>query len=183
MAKRKADVIKVDFAQEEGGGRARVPEGDYRLKVAKVKHTTSERSGNPMLVWTFQIVGGNHDGKNIVDNTVLVPKALFRLRQLLEALGVNVPKRMVSLPLKKLVGKELGANLVDGEPYGERNRVSSEVNEYMSLDVLEQEEAEDEDEDEEEEDLEDEDEDDDEDEEEDEDEDDDELEEVDLDEL
>jgi len=189
--KSSGDSVKVDFSKVKDGGRTRLPEGNYRLKVLSVKQDEAQ-SGNPMLVWTFAIVGGKHDGKKIVDRTMLLPKSLWVLRNLMEAMGLKVPKKMVELPLKKFKGKELGAAIVDGEEYN--NRVSSEVGDYITLDALEEEDEEEDDDfeddeddededdlDEEEDDL-DEDEDDD-DEDEDEDDDEEDLEELELDDL
>lgn len=129
----KAGVVEVDFSGvKDGGGGVRVPEDDYHMKIASVKQDISEKSGNAMLVFQFAFVDKKFAKKGTVrDNIVLGEKSLWRLRDLLEAVGVSVPKKTVQLPIKKLVGKELGITLVDGEPY--RGRIKSEVGDYLSL--------------------------------------------------
>jgi hypothetical protein len=137
----------VDFTDvESGGGRVRVPEGDYRVSVASVKQETA-KSGNEMLVWEFEFEGGKAKGKSIRDYTVLQPNALWKLKQLLEALGIDVPsKRIDFIPLmKKLKGKELGITVVD-EEY--ENKISSKVSDYIDLETLSDFDAGDDDEDE-----------------------------------
>lgn len=174
MAKRKAGVVEIDFGHEDakgGGGRVRLPEGEYKARISGVKQEEAQ-SGNQMLVWTLQITEGKHKGKKIIDRTVLVPKALFRLRMLLEACGKTVPEKAIKLKYRDYVGEDVGIVLEDDEYEG---RISSTVAEYVSLDVIDDEQEDDEDYDDEEE--EDDEEDDDEDEEEE------DLEEVDLDEL
>lgn len=141
MAKRtkKAGVLSVDFSNvKEGGGGVRMPENDYHLKIASVKEDISEKSGNPMLVIQFGFVdkkAAKKAGGTIRENFVLQEKSLWKLRDLLEAVGVKVPKRTVQIPIKKLVGKELGGTIVDDEPYN--GRIKSKIADYMTLDDFE----------------------------------------------
>lgn len=156
-----AKPLAVDFSKvESGGGRIRIPEGDYRVKVAAVKQQES-KAGNQMLVWDFEFVEGKAKGKKIRDRTVLTAEALWKLKQLLEAMGIAVPSKKVALNFAKYLGKELGITVVDDEYEG---KVSSKVADYISLDILDNvdDDEEDEDEDEVEDDDEDEDEDEDE---------------------
>lgn len=184
MAKRKKDqTIKVDFSKAGQGGRPRLPEGEYIVKITKVEYKKAS-TDNPMLVWTFEITEGKYAGKKIMTNTMLMEKSLWVLRNLIEATGTKVPEKVVNLPIQKFVGKELGITLIDGEPYGDRNRISSEVADFLAADVVrsggvdDDEEDYDEDEDEEDEDEVDEDEEEDEDDDEEED-----LDEMDLEDL
>lgn len=129
-------VVKVDFRDSgDSGGRTRVPEDDYLLKCEKIELTESKSSGNPMLVWTWVISEGKFKGKKLVDRTVLDKKSIWKLRQILEAGGHEVPEKVVSLRYDKYVGMEVGATVVDGEPYN--NRIKSEIADYVSTDVLE----------------------------------------------
>lgn len=128
----------VDFTDvESSGGRVRVPEDDYRAKVLSVKQETA-KSGNEMLVWEFEIRSGDKKakGKKIKDYTVLQANSLWKLKGLLEAIGVSVPqKKLDILPiLKKVKGKELGITVID-EEY--ENKISSKVSDYLDLDALE----------------------------------------------
>lgn len=181
VGKKKAGVLKVDMRKEEsGGGRFRVAEGDYRFKLKKVESGTSENSGNPMLIWYWEGVEGKVEGKILKDYTTLTPKSLWKVRSILEALGMDVPKKVISIPLKKLVGKEVGITLGDDEPY--EGKIKSRAMDYIDIETFESSDVDDEDEDEDDDDDEDEDEEDD-----DEDDDDDEeevsLEDLDEDEL
>jgi len=185
MAKAKstksAATIQVDFTDvPEGGGRTRVPEGDYKVRVKAVKPERS-KSDNSMLVWTFEGVEGKLKGKSITDYTPLTAKALWKLRNLLNAMGIKVPPKKIGLDPKKLVNRELGITLVDDEYEG---RTSSKVADYLDLDALTGDDVDDE-EDEETEDTDDDEESDDDDDEKDSDDDDaeDNLEELDLDEF
>jgi len=174
-----SNVISIDFSKEEesGGGRVRYPEGDYHVKIIKAKATRSSEKDTPGIEVTFKILEGKKKNKQMTDTLWLTPKSLRRVRLLLEAVGVKVPKSAVNLPLKKLSGKTLWVELQDEERegYDTRSRVAFEG--FMSeaeYEAAEDEEDEDEDDDDlEDDDDEDEDDDDDDDEDEDDDEDDD----------
>lgn len=132
MAK-SGDLIVADFSKEEGGGRRpRVPEGDYRVKVKEVKSDTS-KEGNRMYVWTFVGLDGKLKGKEIRDYTTVTPKSLWKLRSVLEAIGIDVPKSAVRLKSRDVVGKELGITVNDDEYNG---RVSSKIADYIDLETL-----------------------------------------------
>lgn len=127
-----AKPLNVDFSGVESSGRVRVPEDDYRVRVDTVKQQES-KAGNQMLVWDFEITKGKFAGKKLRDRTVLTKESLWKLKQVLEAMGVTVPSKKVALNLTKYVGKELGVTVVDDEYEG---RINSKVADYVSLDVL-----------------------------------------------
>lgn len=129
--------ITVDFkGVKSGGGRVRVPEGDYRAKVTGCKVGESKSSGNPMITWEFTGTEGELKGKKLKDYTTLTKESLWKLKGLLEALGLKVPPKKLDIAplLKKAMGKELGLTLTDDE-YD--NKISSKVTDYLSLEDLE----------------------------------------------
>lgn len=135
MAKKekKGETIQVDFTNvEEGGGRVRLPEGDYPVKVVKVEKGESQ-SGNPKVVLTYKITSGKGKDKQLKDHLALTPKALWKLRNVLVAMGMNVPKKVVNLNITNLVGKELGITLEDDEYEG---KINSKVSDYVDIDTL-----------------------------------------------
>lgn len=175
MAKKSA-TLRIDFSKEEesgGGGRVRWPEGDYHVKIVKVATGRSSEKDTPYLEVHFQCLSGKKKGKTVSDRFYITPKSLKRVRLLLEAVGVSVPKKAVNIPLGKLKGKTLWIELEDEERegYDARSRVAFEG--FMSEDDYEAEDSDDEDDDDEDDDDLDDDEDDDEDDEDDEDEEDD----------
>ena len=113
MAKKnKSAGLTVDFSHVDEGG-ARLPAGDYVVKVEKVE--LKEGQQYPFLRWTLVVITGEYKGKKILHITTLKPEALFGLRNMLIAIGVNVPKGKVTLKLKDYVGKVLGVYVEDGE--------------------------------------------------------------------
>ena len=154
MAKRKksAGAVTVDFGHEEakGGGRRnpRLPEGDYLAEILNAKQKEAE-SGNQMIVWQFKILGPKKKGQTITTNTVLIPKSFWVIRNLLEAIGVEVPEKAVKVAYSKYIGEKIGITLADGKEF--KNRVSSEIVDFISPEQIgEEDENDEEDEDEEE---------------------------------
>lgn len=125
--------IPVDFTGVEGGASVRAPEGDYVLKVTKLDKKNAQSSGNPMLVVTFEIQTGPDGvkGKRIIDRHVLVKDSLWTLRNMMEAMGYKVPSGPMKLKEEMLVGKKVGATLIDGDEY--KSRINSEIADYLPV--------------------------------------------------
>ncbi len=149
QAKRsKKTAITVDFKGVEAGKGRPVPDGDYLCEVDEVTLETSQESGQDYLRWVFKIVDGKCKGSRIWDNTSLQTQALWKLRQLLEALGVDVPEGPLELETEEYIG--LPATLtVQNEKY--QGKDYPRVVAYAPADSLEEEEEEETEEDEEDE--------------------------------
>lgn len=129
-SKKNSKVIKVDFTGVDVGGRV-VPPGEYVAAVENVKHETSSKSNKPFLGWELKIVEGDSKGAKLFHNTSLQPQALWKLRQMLEALGVETEEGAMSLNLTEYVGLQLGVE-VDNEEYDGKTR--TRVVDVFSLD-------------------------------------------------
>ena len=129
MAKKNAGTLRIDFSKEEdsgGGGRIHWPEGDYHVQILKAESVRSGDKDTPGLKVTFKVLDGKKKNKTFSDTLWITPKSLVRIRLLLEAVGVKVPKSAVNLPLAKLKGKELWVELETEEKdgYDPRSRVA-----------------------------------------------------------
>jgi hypothetical protein len=95
--------MTVDFTDVEGGFEV-LPEGTYRAVVDAIERQTSQRSGEPMLVWQYKVTEGKHKGTIVYDFTSLQKQALFRLKQRLQALGYEVPDGPLTFDTDDLIG-------------------------------------------------------------------------------
>lgn len=132
------DVVTVDFegtesrgGKKSGGGRKHYPEGDYKVKVKDAKWGRSANKESPRLEVTYNFTEGKLKGKEIRDDLYLSPKALWRLRNAMEAMGIQVPDKKVKVNPDKLVGKTCAVTLED-EEYEEK--IYSRVTDTYSLD-------------------------------------------------
>ncbi len=155
-----------------GGKRLRVPEGDYKVKIIGVKKGVSEQKQTPFVQLDMEILEPKkYKGKKFNDRLYMTPKALWRVRSVLEAMGVSIPKKKMKIVWKSYIGNTLGVTFEDdiyeNEDTG-KSIVSSRVSDFVDLETLgdpeeeeDDEDTDDEDDEEEEDDDEDEDEDDD----------------------
>lgn len=101
---RKGNVATVDFTGVEG--RIDFTEGDHLLEVMEV--TVDKGPAGPYWSWKFAAADGDeNEGAVVYNNTSLSPAALWNLRTLLEALGVEVPDGPLEVDLYELAGLQV----------------------------------------------------------------------------
>ena len=143
---REGSSVNVDLSGVETSRRA-IPEGTYSLVVNQVEQKTS-REGNPMISFEFEVSEGPHKGAKLFENCSLQPQALFKLKSVLLALGMEIPNKAFDLNLKDLIGLEceveVGHETYEGK---KRARILEYINpgesEGPSEDEEEEEESED----------------------------------------
>lgn len=145
---RKKDSISVDFEGVEAGGRS-LPDGFYPMYPSKITEEESSE-GNDYLSFTWKVLEGKFKGTVSYDNVSLQPQALWKLRQILEAMGQEVPDGPMDIVLEEITGEENACMLeIVNEEYDGQDRPKPRG--YMPLDGESLEEPEEESEDEEEE--------------------------------
>ena len=159
-SKKRKNGVSVDFTGVEAGGRP-CPDGTFKAEITSFEQEESS-TGNPMIVAKYKILEGKGKGAVIFDNLSLQPQALFRLKSLCEALGIEADGA-IDLDFDDFVGQEVLVD-VENETYEGKKRAraagyasledkdsSEDGEEEESEDEDEDSETEDEDEDEEEE--------------------------------
>lgn len=139
MSKRKLDLTKVETY-------TKMSEGIHRVKVVSCEDKTTQ-AGDDMIAIAFEAVNGEDKGSRVYDNFVLTEKALWKLKQLLKALGVKCEGKIV-LDTDKLIGKQCDAEIFHEEYNGQ---LRARVNEYTKISAATEDEDDEEEEDEEEE--------------------------------
>lgn len=112
MASRK---LKLDLTGVESYTKA--SEGIHTCKIASIELTTSQ-GGDDMLKVTYEVIKGADKGCKVFDNIVLTEKALWKLKALLQALGMKCDGK-IALDLDKLEGKVLDVTVVHEEYNGQ----------------------------------------------------------------
>lgn len=130
--------VKVDFTnvkESSGVNPKHVEAGDYLSKVVKVTQRES-KAGNDMLEFHFQL----SDQKSAVYPyfVVLDENNLWKLRNLLLAIGAKVPKGAANIDVEKIVGREVGISLEDDEYDG---KMKSVIDSVFSKDEVESDDA------------------------------------------
>lgn len=96
-------TIRIDFTGVDKGFKL-IDEGTYSAKLIEATAGESD-AGNPKIDWVFEITQkGKFKGQKLLPFcTSLTPQALWNLRGLLEAIGVEVPEGALDLNLKEVV--------------------------------------------------------------------------------
>ena len=149
MARKK----KLDFTNVESFAKA--AEGRHRVKIVEINEQTSQ-GGDDMLVFVFEVIKGESKGARVYENCVLTDKALWKLQQILQAIGIKCDGK-VALDLDKLIGKVCEIDVFHEEYEG---RTRARIGEFFKAtsakssddeDVDDEDDIDDEDDDEEEE--------------------------------
>jgi len=148
------DARGVDKEIRRSGRAAKVPEGDYLLRITNGDLRDNKNGDGRHFAWTFQIISPKeYKGKNLYMVTSLKHEALWNLRNLIySAIGKNIAGSVVNFNPATIEGKVVAATTEDSEytnPDTGRSRVSSQVVDIRPKDQLESEEDDDEDEDDE----------------------------------
>lgn len=116
-----ARKVKIDFTNVEAFQRA--SEGVHHVKISDVQEKNTQ-GGDPMLQVAFEIVSGNDKGVKVFDNLVLIDKALWKFKSLLQIIGMKCDGK-VAVDLDNMIGKSLNINVTHEEYNGQiRARVS-----------------------------------------------------------
>jgi len=118
------NVVTVDFGGTSASGL--IDKGIYPVKVVSAEAKQSQ-AGNPMVVFTLEILDGDFAGRRVYLNNSLQPHALFGFRKTLESLGVKVPTSAMSIDLKKLVGASMNVQIEHDEYQGQTKAKVAEV--------------------------------------------------------
>ena len=95
------DVTDVD----EAGNYIPIPAGDYPAKIVEVKEKNTG-AGDPMWELKYEVISGDHKGRQFFDNLVFSdhPKTRQRLKLVLKRLGYEVDKP-VDLTPDSMIGR------------------------------------------------------------------------------
>jgi len=128
-------LIEVDMRGVSSRGIC--PEGIHRVRVNKITQEISEKSAKPYLAWELR----TSDGYTLYHNTSLQPQSLFSLKNVLLALGYEVPDAVLRLDLRALTGREAYVEVIH-EVYEGKKR--ARIVQFLMPDEVEEEELEDE---------------------------------------
>lgn len=128
-------MLNLDFSSV--ADREPLEPGFYHCRISAVESKESQKSGNPMLVITYDVVGdaaGNSVAgqRKLWDNLVLTEAALWKVKAIFSALGIPT-EEIINLDTDELVGRELGVKVVQ-EVYDGENRNYTKG--YVHIDKL-----------------------------------------------
>lgn len=131
-AKVKSKVLDFTNTKERSAYNPKhVEAGDYRAKIVSVDDGDS-KAGNEM--WTYGIQLADMVSAVYPYYCILDENNLWKIRNLLQATGITVPKKRFNVDPNKVVGKLIGITLDDDEYDGKPKSVISAVFSIKELD-------------------------------------------------
>lgn len=137
----------VDFSNVKDGGNfntSQVASGDYLAKITKVEDAKSKGDDTHMYVFTIKLT--KHSSYAYPYYCKLQENQLWKLRNLLIAAGMTVPKKRMKLDPNKVVGKTVGVTMEDDEYEGKMKSVVAAI--FPAAELMDGSEAVDDDDDE-----------------------------------
>lgn len=136
-AVKKKRTSVIDFSKTTSR-RAKIPNDDYLFKISDAWEGISG-TGNPTAYFEAKIPKGNYKGFQGYYNCSLKPKALWKLRQFLEALGMEDLGKKLNIDWTEVIGKYFGAT-VEEDTY--QGKVRSKIIDVFPSSELEEDEEE-----------------------------------------
>lgn len=134
----------VDFSNVKDAGNfntKRIPDGDYRATITKVEDAEAK---DGVFQYLFTIKLDKYSQLAYPYYCKLQENQLWKLRNLLIAAGINVPKKRIQVDPARLIGKAIGVTMEDDEYDGKEKSVIAAV--FPSADLMDGNLVEDEDE-------------------------------------
>ena len=135
MVKKKSkNVVTINWEEEEGGKFLKNP-GEFTVKAIAAEQDEDDE-GKSFIKWTFQVVEGKEKGASISTRTYITPKALWKLRELLECMGIEINNGSVQdLDLDDIIeeGSKFVIEVEEGQERADGNGYYMQVSDFMSL--------------------------------------------------
>lgn len=116
------DNYEIDLTGQDSGKDFTIPDGEYAAHVVGLTKGYSQ-AGNPMWTWDFAITEGDHAGKEYKVFAALTPAALWKLTEVLEAIGLAEAGKVAKFKKSDAIGKS-AIVLLEAEEYKGVNRSS-----------------------------------------------------------
>lgn len=126
-----AQGFVVDLSTYKDRSSARLPEGDYLVRITDGEVTaikSGPNEGSPMVNLFYEVVSGPSAGQVLVDRLPITENALWRVVAFLRSVGLKIEKKAIQIPFKLIVGRTLVVTVEDGEPYN--GNIKSEIRGY-----------------------------------------------------
>lgn len=111
-----APSYTVDLSRYRERLSATIPDGRYLAQVDDYEFSKS-KAGNDMFTVWVRIVRGPYTGNVIIERLSLSDKALFKIVGFLNGLGIETPKKRLSINPEAWKNRKVWIDTVKGEPY------------------------------------------------------------------
>ena len=82
-----------------------LPKGEYVVHLFDVDLKKTQKGDN-MYVLILKVAEGEHKGRQLFFNLPVMPQTMWKIKETLEAFGMEIPKSVVSIDFDELLGKK-----------------------------------------------------------------------------
>lgn len=118
MADQQITSFELDLTNYVDRQGAKVPEGDYLVRLVDAEYGTAQSSGNPKVDAYLEILDGDQKGQTLRDTLSLSPAARFKIVNLLNGMGLPTPRQKFTVNLNQWKGKIMEVTVKDREYNG-----------------------------------------------------------------
>lgn len=132
--KQKNNVVSINWEEEEGTKFLKNP-GEY-IVITTGAVVDEDEEGKQFINWTFQVTRGKASGATISTRTYITPKALWKLRELLQSMKVEIESNSVQdIDLDQILEdqNEFVIEVEEGNERADGNGYYMTVADFMSL--------------------------------------------------
>ena len=138
MARRAMIKLPGFKGVDDSGGNFHIPAGDYAMKCVDVTEEVAKSSSNDMVVFRFLGLERQAKGRQFRQHCTYGANALWKLKQTLRALGIEVPDDPSEFDPEEAIDVTVIGTVIDSEYNG---KINSRLGEIRSAEDIKEEEA------------------------------------------
>lgn len=108
-----------DFTDVEDGFEL-LPKGDYAINLFDVD-LKKTKAKDDMYVLVLKVAEGEHKGRQLFFNLPVMQQTMWKIKETLEAFGVEVPKGAMNIDFDEMLGKKATA-IIEHREYQGKDR-------------------------------------------------------------
>jgi hypothetical protein len=127
--------MKANFDFTDVGTFETIPQGKYTCYLFDVD-LRQTRKGDDMYVLILKIADGEHKGRQLFYNLPVMKQTMWKIKESIEAFGVELPQSKVSFDFENLLGRKVKAVVTHREWEGKTRENVVALERLKGTDVM-----------------------------------------------
>lgn len=127
--------MKANFDFTDVGTFETIPQGKYTCYLFDVD-LRQTRKGDDMYVLILKIADGEHKGRQLFYNLPVMKQTMWKIKESIEAFGVELPQSKVSFDFENLLGRKVKAVVTHREWEGKTRENVAALERLKGTDVM-----------------------------------------------
>lgn len=127
--------MKANFDFTDVGTFETIPQGKYTCYLFDVD-LRQTRKGDDMYVLILKIADGEHKGRQLFYNLPVMKRTMWKIKESIEAFGVELPQSKVSFDFENLLGRKVKAVVTHREWEGKTRENVAALERLKGTDVM-----------------------------------------------